>query len=101
MLVSHRYKFFYTKTCKIAGSSVESYFERFCMPEGEWTQQHFRDQLISDTGIVDFRGDAAKRGMRLGGTSFVRAAKMKPADRYLSLGEWNSYRQLEDVVVCM
>jgi hypothetical protein len=32
------------------------------MPEGEWTQQHFRDQLISDTGIVDFRGDAAKRG---------------------------------------
>jgi hypothetical protein len=62
MLVSHRYEFFYTKTCKIAGSSVESYFERFCMPEGEWTQQHFRDQLISDTGIVDFRGDAAKRG---------------------------------------
>ena len=39
MLVSHRYKFIYTKTRKTAGSSVESYFEPFCMPDGEWTQR--------------------------------------------------------------
>lgn len=29
MLVSHRYKFIYTKTVKTASTSVESFFERF------------------------------------------------------------------------
>jgi hypothetical protein len=62
MLVSHRHKFIYTKTRKTAGSSVESYFEPFCMPEGKWTQRHFRDEYVSAAGIVGFRGSRAKRG---------------------------------------
>jgi hypothetical protein len=62
MLVSHRYKFIYTKTRKTAGSSVESYFEAFCMPEGEWTQRHFREEYVSDAGIIGFRGKAANAG---------------------------------------
>jgi len=56
MLISHRYKFIYTKTVKTAGTSVESYFERFCMPEGEWTPAHFREKYESPAGIIGYRG---------------------------------------------
>lgn len=35
MLISHRKRFIFTKTAKTAGTSVESYFEQYCMPEGE------------------------------------------------------------------
>ena len=56
MLVSHRYRFIYTKTMKTGGTSVESYFERFCMPDGEWTQSHGREEYVSDAGIIGFRG---------------------------------------------
>lgn len=56
MLVSHRYNFIYTKTAKTGGTSVESYFERFCMSDDEWTLSHARDEYISQFGIVGFRG---------------------------------------------
>lgn len=56
MLVSHRYRFIYTKTSKTAGTSVESYFERYCMPEGEWQESHARDEYVSPTGIIGHRG---------------------------------------------
>lgn len=59
MLVSHSHKFIYTKTVKTAGTSVESYFERFCIPSNEWSLSHGRDEYVSDFGIVGFRG--AKR----------------------------------------
>ena len=63
MLVSHRYKFIYTKTRKTAGSSVESYFEPFCMSDGEWTQRHLREEYVSAAGIIGFRGKAANVGV--------------------------------------
>ncbi|MDF1859541.1 MAG: sulfotransferase family 2 domain-containing protein [Verrucomicrobiales bacterium] len=56
MLVSHRKEFIYTKTVKTAGTSVESYFEKYCMPEGEWSEEHSRDVCVSDAGIIGFRG---------------------------------------------
>ncbi|MEM9412350.1 MAG: sulfotransferase family 2 domain-containing protein [Planctomycetota bacterium] len=56
MLVSHQHRFIYTKTAKTAGTSVESFFERFCMPEGEWQQEHSRDEYRSSTGIIGYRG---------------------------------------------
>jgi len=59
MLISHRKKFIYTKTVKTAGTSVESYFEKYCMPEGEWEFSHHRDQYVSDTGIIGARGPDA------------------------------------------
>ena len=55
MLVSHKYRFIYTKTAKTAGTSVESFFERFCMEESEWEQSHARDEYESATGIVGLR----------------------------------------------
>lgn len=56
MLVSHRHRFIYTKTLKTAGTSVESYFEPFCMAEGEWRATHGREQAVSPSGIVGQRG---------------------------------------------
>jgi hypothetical protein len=56
MLVSHRHRFIYTKTAKTAGTSVESYFERFCMEDGEWQQVHARREYESSAGIIGFRG---------------------------------------------
>lgn len=56
MLISHRKKFIYTKTVKTAGTSVESYFEKYCMPEGEWKFSHAREMHVSSAGVVGYRG---------------------------------------------
>jgi hypothetical protein len=56
MLVSHRKRFIYTKTLKTAGTSVESYFEPYCMPENAWAFAHERDEYVGETGIVGYRG---------------------------------------------
>jgi len=64
MLVSHRKAFIYTKTAKTASTSVESYFEPFCMPPGTWQFiEHEREELVCDEGIIGYRGDhtAGKR----------------------------------------
>lgn len=58
MLVSHRHQFIYTKTHKTAGTSVEGYFERFCLPPNqEFQLQHHRNAYESEHGIVGFRGE--------------------------------------------
>ena len=56
MLVSHTKEFIFTKTQKTAGTSVESYFERYCMFDGCWEEAHFRDETISEAGIIGYRG---------------------------------------------
>jgi hypothetical protein len=55
MLVSHRNKFIFTKTSKTAGTSIESYYEPFCMPEGDWQESHLRDEYMSEAGIIGHR----------------------------------------------
>jgi len=55
MLISHRKRFIYTKTVKTAGTTVESYFEPYCMREGEWAFSHPRAEYISEAGIVGIR----------------------------------------------
>lgn len=62
MLISHKHQFIYTKTAKTAGTSVESYFERFCMAEGEWSQSHGRDEYQSETGVIGYRGPERPEG---------------------------------------
>lgn len=63
MLVSHRYQFIYTKTAKTASTSVEAYFERFCLPEGE-ERAGSRESFEGPEGIVGFRGADRPAGRR-------------------------------------
>jgi Sulfotransferase family len=55
MLVSHGKRFIYTKTIKTAGTSVESYFEPYCMNQEEWTISNSRKEHISEYGIIGAR----------------------------------------------
>jgi hypothetical protein len=62
VLVSHLRQFIYTKTVKTAGTSVESYFERFCMPDDQWQESHERDEYVSPAGIIGVRGPFVPEG---------------------------------------
>jgi hypothetical protein len=56
MLCGHEKKFIYLKTRKTAGTSVEIFFERFCMPSRQFHESRTTKQIISETGIVGARG---------------------------------------------
>jgi len=86
MLVSHRKKFIYTKTAKTAGTSVESYFEQFCMPEGEWTPEHNRDIHVSEAGIIGFRGANRPKDTEWFNHMSAKRIKTQIGDEI-----WNSY----------
>jgi hypothetical protein len=60
MLISHKKQFIYTKTIKTAGTSVESYFEKFCMPEGDWEFARTREEYVGKEGIIGYRGIEAR-----------------------------------------
>jgi Sulfotransferase family len=64
MLISHRHRFIYTKTFKTAGTSVEAYFEPFCMAPGEWSLSHERAEYESAHGVIGFRGSDPPPGLR-------------------------------------
>jgi hypothetical protein len=85
MLVSHRKRFIYTKTEKTAGTSVELYFEPYCMPEGEWKFSGSRDQYIGKTGIVGARGKSVRKAQFYNHMS-AQAIKDKIGDEC-----WNEY----------
>lgn len=87
MLVSHRYRFIFLKSVKTAGTSVESHFEKYCYPHGEWKPSHYTEEYINlETGIVGYRG--------LNRTSEHKFYNHMPASQLRSsLGQdiWNSY----------
>lgn len=58
MLVSHLCKFIYIKTFKTAGTSVEMYFEPFCVEPGALRIQENKSAQVSAWGIVGSRGSA-------------------------------------------
>lgn len=60
MLISHKKEFIFIKTQKTAGTSVESFFEKYCMPDGEWTFSQGRAEYDTSTGIIGYRGPDAK-----------------------------------------
>ncbi|GAB4155842.1 MAG: sulfotransferase family 2 domain-containing protein [Cyanobacteria bacterium J069] len=64
MLVSHGHQFIYTKTLKTASTSVEAYFEPFCVEEGALNLSRIREESVSDAGIVGFRGPGKPEGCR-------------------------------------
>jgi len=85
MLVSHRHNFIYTKTSRTASTSVEVFFEPFCVPEGTWSFSYAREERVTEAGIVGYRGpsgdDATWR-------NHMAAAEIR--DR-LGADVWDSY----------
>jgi hypothetical protein len=58
MLISHVRKFIYLKTIKTGGTSVEIYFEPWCVDPGKRAEdRHFRDAESSRWGVVGSRGE--------------------------------------------
>jgi hypothetical protein len=57
MLVSHQRKFIYTKTVKTAGSSVESYFEPYCISPEEYPLHRPGELHESEQGIIGYGPD--------------------------------------------
>jgi hypothetical protein len=56
MLISHLHRFIYLKTIKTGGTSVEIYFERYCVdPSRKFQENHSCDQQVSEWGIVGCR----------------------------------------------
>ena len=88
MLVSHEKKFIYLKTAKTGGTSVEVYFERFCMSPGEWFFSHARDQYESATGIIGFRGMKTNKPENCKWWNHMPAADVKAQ---LGSSIWNDY----------
>lgn len=88
MLVSHRHRFIYTKTGKTGGTSVEMYFEPYCLDReprpcrGEFA--HY--EHVSELGIVGFRGP--KRPPESQWWNHMSAADIK---RQIGDEIWNSY----------
>ena len=87
MLISHRYRFIYTKTAKTGGTSVESFFERFCLPDGEWTQQHAIDETETTAGVIGYRG-SNRQAVNPRWWSHMSASEIK---RLASETVWESY----------
>ena len=85
MLVSHRKKFIFVKTSKTAGTSVESFFEPWCMPEGEWEQSHAREETVTEAGIIG-RRSADISGAEWHGHMFAEQIREK-----LGQEMWDAY----------
>ncbi len=56
VLVSFQKEFIYTKTNKTAGTSVEIFFEPYCLPPEGYEESHFRPETVTDFGVVGHRG---------------------------------------------
>jgi hypothetical protein len=63
VLVSHKYKFIYIKNIKVAGTSVEAFFGRFCIdPKKKYRYKDQTEQLIDEYGIIGRRGAPIEDG---------------------------------------
>jgi hypothetical protein len=99
MLISHRYKFIYTKTVKTASTSVEAYFERFCLPAGdELPPTDARDEHESATGVIGYRGKLREprkwfqyRGKRLASPRWFHHMPAERIRRQIGPEIWDSY----------
>ena len=58
VLISHRHKFIYLKNIKVAGTSVEAFFEKYCVaPEQNHRMAPGTDEVVTKYGIIGYRGN--------------------------------------------
>ena len=56
MLISHSHRFIYLKTIKTAGTSIEIYFERYCVDPSIYPgERHETEALVSPRGVIGCR----------------------------------------------
>jgi Sulfotransferase family len=86
VLVSFQKQFIYTKTNKTAGTSVEVFFEPYCLPPEGYQPAHFREETVTDYGVVGFRGPNKPAGTLW--YNHMPAARIR---EYLGRDVWNEY----------
>lgn len=90
MLVSHSHKFIFTKTFKTAGTSIEHYFEKYCLPDHMLTSGSKDEEVVSEAGIVGKRG--AAEGHRW--YAHMSAAQIR---EQLPVKQWSTYTKFSIV----
>lgn len=103
MILSHKHKFIFLRTCKTASSSIEIALSRYCGPDDILTGDRAEDEKVrADQGGVapqNYGGDIPVTTLRywkdkLQGRSYpkyynhMQAAEVK---RYIESDIWNSY----------
>lgn len=94
MLVSHRYNFIYLKARKVAGTSIESYLQRYCLsPEKEkdFIMSHDTDFNMGKYGIVS---------ARMGGQEnwyWHNHKECIELKEQLGMNIWNNYTKISSV----
>lgn len=91
-LVSHRKKFIFLKTSKTAGTSIEGYLERYCLPPGEFKPAHSRPEIITDAGII-----GARPGRRGGNPTFRSHMSAQQLKHAVGDDIWNDYYKISAV----
>lgn len=107
VLVSHKYKFIYIKNRKVAGSSVESFFGKYCIdPKKEYNYNDAISEHIDEFGYIGSRRSGCKNSDKwkhhkdakaikkdLGKKIFDEYLKFcvirNPYDKMVSLYYWN------------
>lgn len=85
VLISHRFKFIYIKNVKVAGTSIEAYFEKYCMdPTTDHIVQHKLDSNITKYGIVGNRENGKQ-------TKYYNHMSAKEIKNYIGNDIFNSY----------
>ena len=64
---------------------MESYFEKYCMPEGEWTFSSGREEYVGKEGIIGYRGGNRRKQIWY---NHMPAAKIRDK---IGADIWNSY----------
>lgn len=85
MLISHSHRFIYLKTRKTAGTSVEVYFEKYCLPAGQTSDEHWREAYVGPSGIVGYRGVNPRGQTWFNHMNAVSVREKIPAE------QWSSY----------
>jgi hypothetical protein len=81
VLVSFHKQFVFTKTNKTAGTSVEVFFEPYCLPPDGYVPMHWRDD-----GVVGYRG-----GNRPADTQWYNHMPAERIREYLGADIWNEF----------
>ena len=84
-LVSHKKKFIYIKNAKVAGTSIEAYFDKYCIPfEKDYKQNHSVSFKESKYGIRTGR-------LTLDITPLINHSSAIDIKKYIGDNKFNSY----------